>query len=64
MIKLKLKAARINAGLLQKEVAKKLNVTPQTILNWEKGKRFPKQPMIEKLCELYSISYDDLDFTP
>lgn len=64
MIKLKLKAARINAGLLQKEVAKKLNVTPQTILNWENGKRFPKQPMIEKLCELYSISYDDLDFTP
>lgn len=64
MIKIKLKAARINAGLLQKEVAKKLNVTPQTILHWENGKRFPKQPMIEKLCELYSVSYDDLDFTP
>lgn len=34
-MKVSLKAARVNANLTQIEAAKKLNVTKDTIANWE-----------------------------
>ena len=63
MPKLSLVAARVNAKLTQKQVAHILKVAPSTIRNWEKGITYPKQPIIEKLCKLYGIPYDYLDFT-
>lgn len=30
-------AARVNAGLTQTELADKMGVTKQTVINWEKG---------------------------
>ena len=62
MNKIKLSAARVNAGYSQKEAAKLLNVSNQTLCKWECGKSFPRQPMIEKICKLYSVSYDAIDF--
>lgn len=35
--KISLAAARVNAGLTQDEVAKRMHVSKTTILNWEKG---------------------------
>ena len=63
MPKMSLRAARVNAKLTQHEVAKKLEVAVSTVRNWESGNTFPKQPIIEKLCELYNVSYDYIDFT-
>ena len=37
-----LAAARVNAGLTQKDVAKALKVGKQTIVSWEKGNSEPK----------------------
>ena len=62
MPKITLAAARVNANLTQKQVAETLGVAVSTIKNWESGKTFPKQPMIEKLCELYGIPYDYINF--
>ena len=62
MPKITLSAARVNAGYTQIEVANLLLVAPSTVRNWEKGKSYPKQPAIEKLCELYGISYDNINF--
>lgn len=62
MAKISLKAARVNANLRQTDVASKLNVAVSTVRNWESGKTFPKQPVIEKLCGLYGVSYDNIDF--
>lgn len=62
MPQITLKAARVNAGLTQSEVAGKLKISTGTLKNWEKGKTFPKQPQIEALCELYSVTYDNLFF--
>lgn len=64
MFKISLKAARINAGLSQKEVAKKLDKSNKTICSWEKGETFPGPEMIDALCELYGISYDNINFLP
>ena len=63
MPRFSLAAARVNAGLRQVDVALQLNVAVSTVRNWERGKTFPKQPEIEKLCVLYGISYDYLDFS-
>ena len=62
MPQITLKAARVNAGLTQATVADKLGISISTLKNWEKGKTFPKQPQIEALCEIYSITYDNLFF--
>lgn len=62
MPKITLKAARVNAGLSQIEAAKKLNVAVSTLRNWEAGKTYPKQPHIEKMCDVYRIDFDALFF--
>lgn len=36
-IQISLAAARVNAGMTQEEVAKKMGISKQTIINWEKG---------------------------
>jgi len=56
MGKIKLKAARINAGFSQKNAAKELGISNKTLCSWENYKTFPRQPMIEKLCNLYGLS--------
>ena len=62
MSNITLKAARVNAGFTQADVSTKLGVAISTVRNWEKGITFPKQPAIEKMCELYGISYDCIKF--
>ena len=64
MIKISLKAARVNAGLSQKEVAKYLGVSNKTVCSWENGDSFPSVRYINLLCELYKVTYDDLKFLP
>ena len=63
MKKISLKAARVNAVLSQKEAAKKLGISNKTLCSWENGKTYPDQPMIEKICVLYGVTYDMIDFT-
>jgi transcriptional regulator with XRE-family HTH domain len=62
MKKISLKAARVNAGFSQKEAAEQLGISNKTLCSWENGKTFPGQPMIEKLCGLYGVTYDMIDF--
>lgn len=63
MQKIKLKAARVNKGLTQEQAAKAVKRSVSAIKSWEKGLTFPKQPDIEKLCDLYGIPYDGIDFS-
>lgn len=55
-----LKAARINKGLTQEDVAKAVKVTKKTVGSWETGKTMPKIDKIELLCNLFGCSYDDI----
>ena len=64
MIKITLASARVNAGLDQKEAAAKLGVSNKTLSSWENGVSFPDALQIEKICELYGIPYDNLNFLP
>ena len=64
VVKITLKAARVNAGLNQKDAADKLGVSNTTLCNWENGASFPDAQQIEKICDLYGVSYDNLNFLP
>ena len=56
----KLKDARMKSGFTQENVAEKINVSRQTISNWENEKSYPDIINIIELSNLYSISLDDL----
>lgn len=62
MVKLSLKAARVNAGMSQAEAAEKLGVAVSTLRNWEAGKTYPTMPRIDKICEVYGVDFDILFF--
>ena len=55
-----LKAARVNAGMTQKDVAQRLGVTKTTIVNWEKHDNRLSFDKLNKLCSLYGIRIDDV----
>lgn len=59
-MKISLKGLRVNKNLTQKEVAKRLGTSRETILNWENGKTLPDVMMLFKLCNLYDCTIDDV----
>lgn len=56
----KLKNARMKSGFTQETVAEKINVSRQTISNWENEKSYPDIISVIALSDLYSTSLDDL----
>ena len=56
----KLKDARMRAGMTQEKVAEEIQVTRQTISNWENEKSFPDIVSVIRLSSLYGISLDQL----
>lgn len=56
----KLKEARIQCALTQEKVAEELQVSRQTISNWENEKSYPDILSVIKLSDLYKISLDEL----
>lgn len=63
-LRITLKAARMNMSLTQKEAAKRLGVTVNTLRNWENGKSYPDAMRIRRIEETYDVHYDDLIFLP
>ena len=63
-MKIKLAAARVNAGLTQKQVAEALNVTNNTVVAWENGTSEPKISQARKLSDLYHMPLDNIIFLP
>lgn len=61
-MKITIEAARVNARLKQKEAADKIGVTVQTLLNWEKGRTVPTIDNAIKMCEVYGVDLDNLNF--
>lgn len=53
-----LAAARVNAGMNQREMAEFLGVDVSTITNWEKGKSEPNATQLRKISEVSKIPMD------
>ena len=60
MPKITLKAARVNAGMTQDDVARVLHRTKQTIVNWETGVTDIRYNDLQTLSELYQMPIEDI----
>ena len=57
-IKITMAAARVNAGLTQKQLAAECGVSEAAVFNWENGKNAPKLKHLPELEKAYGISLD------
>ena len=55
-----IKKLRINKNLSQVDLAKKLNVTKQSVSNWENENIMPSIDMLVKIAELFGVTTDYL----
>ncbi len=60
MPKITLKAARVNVGMTQNDVASAMHKTKQTIINWESGSTRIKQKDLMDLSKLYEMPLEFL----
>ena len=64
MSKYTLKTARELNGLKQKDAAKLLGISVDTLRNYERGKSYPDIPILKKIEELYKLPYSRIIFLP
>ncbi len=57
---MRLRELRNKSGLTQNEIANKLGVSGQTILNWENGIYEPKINQLIQLADLFDVTVDYL----
>lgn len=60
MAKITLEAARVNTKLTQEELAKKMGVSRQSVIDWESGKREMRTPYLYLFCNITGFSEDDI----
>ncbi len=56
----RIKNLRAEQGLSQEQLAAKLNVTRQTVSNWENNKNYPDFGTMVELSNLFGVSLDEL----
>ena len=59
-IQQRLRAAIKDSGIEQKEIARLLGVSPQTVSKYMCKDIFPALDMFSKLCEILDVSADDI----
>lgn len=60
--KITLKSARVNAGLTQKEAAKKIGIDETTLINWEKDSSNIRARFLPVIEEVYNFPTDFIFF--
>ena len=60
MIGENIKRLRMSLGISQVELACRLNVTKQSVSNWENNNILPSIAMLIKLAEVFSVSTDHI----
>lgn len=61
-LRITLEAARVNAGLLQKDVCQRLGISIPTLISWESGKTLPSVDKAQEIASLYGVHLDDINF--
>ncbi len=60
MFKDKLKDLRKQNNLTQDELSTKLGISRQSISKWENGLSYPTQFMLNRICEVFNVTFEDL----
>lgn len=61
-LKYTLKILRLMKGYTQEQAAELIGVSPDTLSNYERGKSYPDVPVINKIEEVYEVSYNQIIF--
>lgn len=61
-VRMTLEAARVNAGLTQKQACEAIGVSLTTIGMWENGYRLPPVDKAIRLSELYRVPLECINF--
>ncbi|HEY8435513.1 MAG TPA: helix-turn-helix transcriptional regulator [Haloplasmataceae bacterium] len=56
----RLRKLRVEHGMLQRELAEKLNVSRVAITQYENGKRLPEWDKLQKIADIFGVSVDYL----
>ncbi len=64
MVKIQIRAARVNAGLTQVDAAKLLDVSVNTLIKWESRPELIPAYKQRAISETYQIPIDNLIFLP
>ena len=57
-LQISMAAARVNAGLTQSELARRMKVSRNTVVNWETGKVIPNFAQLNLFCSIVKIPID------
>lgn len=60
--RVRMKTARTEADLTQGEVAAKMGISINTILEWELGRRIPRVDQLAQYCAICGCRPDDIYF--
>ena len=60
MPKITLAGARVSAGLKQRELAEKMGVSRESVINWETGKTEMRTPYLILFCNITGFEIDDI----
>lgn len=60
MPKITLEAARVNTKLTQAELAKKMDVSRETVVAWENGKREMRAAYLHMFCSITGFNVGDI----
>ncbi len=55
-----LKTLRKESGMLQRELAQKLNMTKNAVSGWEIGRNQPDYDTLLLICDIFDVSADDM----
>ena len=59
-----LKAARTNANLTLEQASESLHISRATLCGYENGKVSPTVDLVLKMCDLYKVGINQLNFLP
>lgn len=62
MLKISMRAARVNANISQKEMAKRMNKSQSTVMFWEQGKKVPRVDELKQYCDICGCDPSDISF--
>lgn len=60
MVKISLKALRVNAEMTQESAAKAIGITVRTLQNWENYDTSPTAQQLFKICNTYNCELADI----
>lgn len=61
-MKITMASARVNAGLKQNELSQLMNVSQNSVIDWEKGRKYPRVNELYRFCDIVNCPIEQILF--